>query len=64
MNDFSKADIDWLEPLLAAMADAAPYLADGANDKFQSQVAHQMQPPEPEKKKAKKQDAGPTETQE
>ena len=65
LNDFVKADHDWLEPLLAAMADAAPYLADGANDKFQSRVALQMQPAEPEDKKAKKQDAAdPKETQE
>ncbi len=40
MHDFAKADAEWLEPLLAAIADAAPYLADGANDKFQSQIAH------------------------
>ena len=40
MHDFSKADADWLEPLLAAIADAAPYLADGEADKFQSQIAH------------------------
>lgn len=51
MHDFTKSDNDWLEPLLAAIADAAPYLADGANDKFQSQVAHQTQSAdEPEKK--------------
>ena len=41
MHDFAKADEDWLEPLLGAIAEAAPYLADGASDKFQSQVAHQ-----------------------
>jgi peptidyl-tRNA hydrolase, PTH1 family len=65
LNDFAKADYDWLEPLLTAMADAAPLLADGANDKFQSLVAHQMQPAEPEKKKGKNQEsAGPGETRE
>ena len=53
MHDFAKADEDWLEPLLSAIAEAAPYLADGANDKFQSQVAHQtLSGGEPEKKKA------------
>jgi len=63
LNDFAKTDLEWLEPLLAAIADAAPYLADGANDKFQTQVAHKMQPAEP-KKKAKAPDApGPTPTQ-
>jgi PTH1 family peptidyl-tRNA hydrolase len=40
MHDFSKADAEWLEPLIEAIADAAPYLADGATDKFQSQIAH------------------------
>ncbi|MGH6866737.1 MAG: aminoacyl-tRNA hydrolase [Methyloceanibacter sp.] len=42
LHDFAKADHDWLEPLLGAVADAAPLLADGANDKFQSQVAHRL----------------------
>ncbi len=43
LHDFAKADHDWLEPLLGAMAAAAPHLADGAYDKFQSQIAHVMQ---------------------
>ena len=41
LNNFAKADRDWLEPLLGAIA-AAPDLAEGANDKFQSFVAHAM----------------------
>ena len=40
--DFVKADREWLEPLLGAIAKAARDLADGANDKFQSFVAHAM----------------------
>jgi PTH1 family peptidyl-tRNA hydrolase len=43
LHDFSKADHDWLEPLLGAIAANAPYLAEGANDKFQSRVAHALQ---------------------
>jgi PTH1 family peptidyl-tRNA hydrolase len=43
LNDFAKADRTWLEPLLAAIADNAPYLADDDADKFQSRVAHAMQ---------------------
>jgi PTH1 family peptidyl-tRNA hydrolase len=43
LRNFAKADEDWLEPLLGAIAEAAPYLADGAYDKFQSQVAHRTQ---------------------
>ena len=43
LHDFAKADHDWLEPLLGAIATEAPFLADGANDKFQSRVAHALQ---------------------
>jgi peptidyl-tRNA hydrolase, PTH1 family len=42
LNNFVKSDRDWLEPLLDAIAKAAPDLAEGANDKFQSFVAHAM----------------------
>jgi peptidyl-tRNA hydrolase, PTH1 family len=42
LNNFVKSDRDWLEPLLDAIAKAAPDLAAGANDKFQSLVAHAM----------------------
>jgi PTH1 family peptidyl-tRNA hydrolase len=43
LRDFAKAEHQWLEPLLGAIAENAPYLAEGANDKFQSRVAHAMQ---------------------
>ena len=43
LRDFAKAEHDWLEPLLGAIATEARYLAAGANDKFQSRVAHAMQ---------------------
>ena len=52
LHDFAKTDYDWLEPLLGAIGEAAPSLAKGAKDKFQTQVAHQTQGVEPEKKKA------------
>lgn len=42
LHNFAKADHAWLEPLLGAIAEAAPELAAGANDKFQSFVAHSM----------------------
>ena len=42
LNNFAKSDREWLEPLLGAIAKAAPDLAEGANDKFQSFVAHAM----------------------
>jgi PTH1 family peptidyl-tRNA hydrolase len=43
LHDFAKADHDWLEALLGAIADNAPALAEGANDTFQSRVAHAAQ---------------------
>jgi peptidyl-tRNA hydrolase, PTH1 family len=43
LRDFAKADHEWLEALLGAMAAEAPFLAEGADDKFQSRVAHALQ---------------------
>jgi PTH1 family peptidyl-tRNA hydrolase len=43
LQNFAKADHAWLEPLLGIIADEAHFLAEGANDKFQSLVAHRMQ---------------------
>jgi len=43
LRDFAKADHAWLKPLLGAIAAEAPYLAEGAADKFQSRVAHALQ---------------------
>ena len=49
LHDFAKADAAWLKPLLDAIAAEAPYLAEGAVDKFQSRVAHALQAePSPE----------------
>lgn len=43
LKDFAKADEDWLDPLLEAVADAAPLLVDGGEpvkpEKFQTKVA-------------------------
>jgi len=43
LQNFTKAELEWLEPLLGAIAEEAPYLAQGANDKFQSRVVYAMQ---------------------
>ena len=43
LRNFAKSDHAWLEPLLAAIAAEARYLAEGEFDKFQSRVAHAMQ---------------------
>ncbi|RIA47238.1 aminoacyl-tRNA hydrolase [Dichotomicrobium thermohalophilum] len=42
LGDFAKADAEWLDPLLAAMADAAPALVSGNEAKFVSDVAQAM----------------------
>jgi len=43
LQNFTKDEFAWLEPLLGAIAEEAPYLAQGANDKFQSRLAYAMQ---------------------
>ncbi len=45
LGDFSKADQDWLPDLLNAIAAAAPHLAAGADDKFQTDIAHRAPAP-------------------
>ncbi len=39
LGDFSKNDQDWLRPLLAAVAEQAPLLAQGRAEEFMSRVA-------------------------
>jgi PTH1 family peptidyl-tRNA hydrolase len=38
LSDFHKVDKDWVEALLAACADAAPLLAAGEDEKYQTEV--------------------------
>ena len=38
LSDFHKADMKWVEPLLEAVADAAPLLAAGEDEKYQTEV--------------------------
>jgi PTH1 family peptidyl-tRNA hydrolase len=42
LHDFAKAEYQWLEPLLDAMAAAAPFLAKGNGSRFLSLVANAM----------------------
>jgi PTH1 family peptidyl-tRNA hydrolase len=39
LGDFAKTDMDWLLPLLDAVADAAPLLATGKPEDFMTKVA-------------------------
>ena len=47
LHDFAKADTDWLEPLLDALADEAARLAAGDDTGFATAVAQRLQPPKP-----------------
>ena len=44
LHDFAKADQDWLDDLLRGIADGAPELAAGRNDKFLNAVALRTAP--------------------
>jgi len=45
LNDFTKADAEWLEAMLDAVADAAPLIAAGDAANFMNRVALLTQPP-------------------
>lgn len=45
LHDFAKADWDWLDPLLAGIADGAPLLAKGDAGGFMNKIALRLQPP-------------------
>ena len=45
LHDFAKSDEDWLDPLLEAVADAFPLMAEGEPEKFMTRVAMLTQPP-------------------
>ncbi len=47
LHDFSKADREWLLPLLGAIAEAAPYLASDDDAGFMNKVALLVKPPRP-----------------
>jgi len=51
LQNFSKEDILWLEPLVRAMVEAAPLLARDDDTGFMSKVALLTQPPKAEKPK-------------
>lgn len=44
LHDFSKSDREWLEPMLNAIAEAAPILAAGDQARFLSAVAYKISP--------------------
>ena len=52
LHDFSSNDEAWLDPLVEAVAECAPLLAEGAPEKFMTKVALRMKPPAPAKESA------------
>lgn len=57
LSPFAKADRDWLDPLLEAVAEAAPKLAEGDFAGFQNAVALRTAPPKPARAAPKPKDA-------
>jgi PTH1 family peptidyl-tRNA hydrolase len=53
LNNFSKADEDWLVPLLSAIAESAPLLAKDDDVGFMNKVALLLKPAEKKEKPAK-----------
>ncbi|WP_422033237.1 aminoacyl-tRNA hydrolase [Roseovarius sp.] len=53
LHDFAKADQDWLDDLLRGIADGAPELAAGRNDRFLNAVALRTAPARSSKTEAK-----------
>jgi PTH1 family peptidyl-tRNA hydrolase len=51
LENFAKADVAWLRPLLDSVADAIPLMIGGAENKFMTKVALLMNPPAPKPKK-------------
>ena len=50
LHDFSKAERQWLDPLIDAIAESAPLLADGDDQGVMNRVAVLTRPPEPKSK--------------
>jgi PTH1 family peptidyl-tRNA hydrolase len=61
LHDFSKADQEWLEPTLDAVAEAAGHLAAGDDARFLTDVARRLQPAQSSSSERKGgKSAGPT----
>lgn len=54
LHDFPKADQDWLKPLIEAIADNAPLLAEGKDPTFANRLHAATRPHEPDQQPDKK----------
>lgn len=61
LQDFAKADAEWLDDLMRGLSDGAPELANGKKDRFLNAIAQRMAPAKPAKPKPQAQ-ARPAET--
>ena len=61
LNDFAKADQDWLDDLLRGICDGAPELANGETGKFMNAVAVRVNPPRSSNSQPKKNTPAPQE---
>lgn len=59
LGDFARADKAWLEPLLDAIAEAAPLLAEGKDSSFANRVHLILNPPQSKKPKPENQAGQP-----
>ena len=57
LKDFSKADADWLEPMLDAIAELFPLLVEDDSAAFMSKVALTLNPPKPKAAKPPEEDS-------
>lgn len=51
LQDFAKADANWLDDLMRGISDGAPWLAGGKPDRFLNAVAQRLAPPRQSKPK-------------
>lgn len=51
LQDFAKADANWLDDLMRGISDGVPWLAEDKPDRFLNAVAQRLSPPRPSKTK-------------
>jgi PTH1 family peptidyl-tRNA hydrolase len=52
LSDFTKADLQWFEPMIDAIGSALPFLLDGDDERFQTEVMRLAPAPKHDPKQA------------
>ena len=52
LSDFTKADLQWFEPMVDAIGSALPFLLDGDDERFQTEVMRLAPAPKHDPKQA------------